>query len=166
MKRSKKMPNDLENRILEEAVCFGLAIEDQVISNLQYQIKNNKIPVPEQGSTLDLFIYNSGNLFNGFMYSMLADYVLNGCIEPLYNFTSKYFSQKNLINKFLNYLREDQNRINITSGILSSLAIGFFETTGIGNSPDLKDIPAGVIGALLHTTLRYLSLKKYKDKKN
>jgi len=150
------------HRGLELLVSFGLTNEDMYVTNLAHRVNNGEIPRPEKGSAEEFFIYNSGNLFNGYFYALAADYMINQTIHRAYDLSVRKFGEDNWLSKTINYFQKDQNRINVASGVLSSLAIGFFETTGIGNTPDLKDIPAGVVGALLHTGLRYISLKRFK----
>jgi len=158
---NKHITNEKPSRALELLVSFGLTNEDMYVTNLSHRINKGELPLPEQGSLGDYFVFNSGNLFNGYFYALAIDYILNQTVDQTYNFFANKFGEDNWVSKSINYLRQDKNRINVASGIISSLAIGFFETTGIGNTPDIKDIPAGIVGALLHTGLRYLSLRQF-----
>ncbi|MFA6460806.1 MAG: hypothetical protein WCV90_00935 [Candidatus Woesearchaeota archaeon] len=147
---------------LELVLAGGLAIEDMYVTDLAYRINHHELPPPEPGSLEDYFVFNSGNLFNGYGYALTANYILTKTIDRIYDLSVKRLGEESWLSRSIDYLRQDQNRINVASGVISSLAIGFFETTGIRNVPDLKDIPAGVVGALLHTGLRYLYLRKFR----
>ncbi len=154
--QSKYNYEENPERLKEWIVSSALIAEDMYIVDHNNMVRAGQSPKPTPGSLEDHFFHNSGNLCNGYIYALFSDILINTAINQL----NGKFSDESLIGKIVNYFGEDKNRINITSGILSSLAIGFFETSGIGNTPDLKDIPAGIAGALLHTGLRYYSLKK------
>lgn len=158
----KYTPAEGPLRAFESAVAFGLTVEDMHVTSLAHKVNKGELPHPQQGSLEDYFIFNSGDLFNGFFYAFMTDCILNGAIDNVYNLSTKILGENSKISKSIDYIRQDKNRINLTSGIISSLAISFFETTGIGNYPDAKDIPAGIAGALIHTGLRYLSLRRFK----
>ncbi len=150
------------SRALEVLVSFGLTSEDMYVTNLAHRIKTGELSRPENGSLENYFVFNSGNLFNGYFYALATDYILNQTAGHVYDFSVRRFGEDSFLSKSIDYFQQDKNRINAASGVLSSLTIGFFETTGIGNTPDMKDIPAGVIGALLHTGLRCLSLRRFR----
>ena len=152
------------SRTLEAAVYLGLALEDSFKANLQHSINNHMIPHPKTGTFEDYLAYNSGDLIKGYIFAMAADYIINKTIDKAYYLSAKMLGEDSRVSRSIDYLRKDANRINITSGIISSLAIVFFETTGLLNTPDIKDIPAGIAGAMMHTGLRYVPLRHFRYK--
>ncbi len=146
---------------LEYLIGGVLTTEDILVTSRAHQINDGELPRPATNSLDEFSVYNTGDLFNGYIFAFWADGLLSYSLPKLYDFVVKRLGKESCVSKCIAYFREDYTRVNVASGILSSLSISFFETTGILNTPDVKDIPAGVAGALLYVGARYANGKWY-----
>ncbi len=154
------------DRTKEIGASFLLAVQDMFIVDRMYQIIDNRRPIPEQGSAEEFLTYNTGNLFNGFFYSLIFDHLINQSIDWTCDKTKEKLGADNLLTKKLEYLRNSSSSINLISGILGAGSISVLETISFGNTGDVKDIPCAALGALLHTGLRQYSIRKAKETQN
>ena len=150
-----KSPFKVWKRTTEFLFAGPLAFLDMLNYDLQLRVKAHEILPPEKGLE-EFYLYHSSNFFNGYIYALFFDVVLGKAASTV----SRYLLGRNSkTTKSLTYLAQLPYEANVTAGALSCLTITACETSGIGNVPDLFDIPAGVTGALLYCLVRATSLR-------
>jgi len=119
------------------------------------------IPLPREFT--DFYLYNWGDYFDGFKIAFLTNCLGHIIVSQVAHYSEKIWGRNNIFYKFANIINK-YNTMNVISGVLGSAAVVFAETTGFMTTPDPKDIPAGILGALTYMTVRYLATRQYNSR--
>jgi len=134
---------------------FG-GLEELVIKN---PLRAANVDLPVSDSVQDFYYNNSGDFICGYAGAFFTNLALTFGSEKLYAWSQKKLSEKNIVRKAVEKVYGNHKLINLLSGLASTIVVVAEETQGVVSSPDIKDIPLGVAGALTHMGLRYLSIR-------
>ncbi len=150
------------NYSLESIVGALAAIEDVWV---KAPLRTAKVDLPISDELQKFYYNNTGDYMNGYLMAFWANVALTFGSEMLYNWSQGHLSNNNPIRKFSENIYGKHKTFNLISGVVSSAIVIMEETQGYFSTPDLKDIPMGIAGALTHIGLRYLSIRNYDNKK-
>jgi hypothetical protein len=120
--------------------------------------------LPVSHGLQDFYLNHTGDYANGIVNAAITDLVLDYATQRAYAWSESHVSKTNPLYKTVKLLY-DHPAINTALSTVFSVGLVIVEETkGIIGTPDLKDIPMGIAGALTHLALRYVALKK--DQKN
>ena len=142
---------------LESIVQAVAAIEDVA---LKAPLRAAQVDLPVPQNVQDFYYQNTGDFMNGCQISFLSNLALTYGLNYVSEWTERRLSEQNFLRKTVAKVAQNDHLINIICGSIAIAAVVVEETKGYFSRPDLKDIPMGVAGALLHMGLRYCSIRK------
>lgn len=101
---------------------------------------------------------------NGFQIALLTNWLGHKVAGKVADYAERKLGRENALYKIADNIRNNDNLMNVISGASGSAAVVFAETTGFMTTPDPKDIPAGILGALTYMAVRYMVTKKHNSR--
>lgn len=130
--------------VVETIVFFLVAWQESF--RLSSRTAHKLLPVNKQ--IQDYYYFNFGDFVNGYIIAFIADGLINFLVlkaAPFY----KVFG-----------LRISKRANALLSTLFSAVIIVLFELSQSGSTTsDIKDIPAGIAGAVLFCIVRFIALK-------
>lgn len=124
-------------------------------------IRANGAELPFSDSVNDYYLQHCGDFMNGFVIAFYTHYFGGKVVNKVAEFSERKWGQDSFLYKISDKVRNNDNLMNIISGVAGSVGVVFAEATGIINNPDPKDVPAGIAGALTYMAVRYYVTRKH-----
>lgn len=156
----KYMTKNRASRTLELMVNAAVGAQDLV----RIGLRNAEANLPFSEPVNDFYLYNWGDYMDGFQIALLTNWLGEKVADKIANYAERKWGQNNALYKIADNLRNNDNLMNVISGAIGSVAVIFAEITGFRTTPDSKDIPAGILGAITYMTVRYLVTRKHNSR--
>lgn len=148
----------VKERNLDFLANISISLAERLKVMKRTEVYSQK-PYPKHDSYEYYFLNHTGNFWEGFL--------INTGTNITIDILSQYASSKLKQGKIKNIADKLQNNKYIPLAISTGVTISTIcldEIYGLFTTPDIKDIPAGIIGALGYVGLRAYSI--YKEKNN
>lgn len=137
---------------LEVIVGIAVGAEDVLVKGT-LRVQSVDLPVSNE---LQNFYYNhTGDYMNGYIGALCTNFALTSGLEMLSQWSERHLDENNPLRQFAERANGRRTLLNIISGVVSSAVVVVEETYGYFGTPDLKDIPMGIAGAITHMLLQY-----------